>query len=1285
MFITEEKILKRIFQDRSRGDLEKALRNARRGYEKWPGNFDIAMELIQLTMELSDYHEAVKYLKSTIQRNPGKRQEILEFAKESFYGTQNPFLGRFIIEALIRNMEIDKVADFLGRVPKDYLEDLIKRSKTKSKGFIDRGAATGAEFANNELLLGLLHIEMNQHAEAVPPLANALKNSPDNVQAIGTVLLDLEREISSNSTLHYLLGLASSILNHPEKMEKRFFRSLECDHPPLDQIIETLEHSSQKSPNFNLLYGEALIRNGSPDQGAAKIKEFLNNADSDWNAPEGDSGGSKEYFPTHVDGKKLAYRRLSGMPGLMSGHSDATFLFCGAASDLGHHKEAVEAMEKLAAAQTDSAQRIISWIENNQETSQTAPAQKLLATLNMRAEDFEKARNAFITAAEMDMALAPELIKTIEGFMSERGKNKTLMRILVELYARTGNSESAEETLKKLKEEHSLGLEEALEITSEVIQNCGATLENVVSAVEIGINNGNVTGCLLPVAEFLRENPGKDSELAEQLAELASRSDHGWNLMARLLEGLKEKSDLTGALRYLSARAYLNSGEIEKGVFTFDQLMMFDPGIKIDIIAEYEKTAENHSDNTTLLLALYQLHFDEDQLASAAHYLGKALESDPSQIRDVLSRFDRIVEKDPTNREIWEELLKSALAINHTSLAQETLSRAVEKLGKEGAAALHLYGARISRENGGLEDALKCLAMALSSRETNLNSVDRELKTIIESHPESPESYYLHAETLLRLGKEEEAVVSFEHCIELSPNYTERVRKRMERALSESAGPWLINRFLGAIAWRGGSRDESLNFFRKAQRGPADSLSSLSGLLEKCLEEKRDDLELRKIFAENLRLEKRFAESVQETQKLISGRDDYSEEAVLFLEKILKEEPLQFHANRLLARLLIQEGRTEESLPRAVKMLSASGIDPGVIAESAEEMYRSHGSDPEFILGYAAIKGRTGRREQALKLYRDALRMGQENSEKVIEGVSQLAWPESLQSESRLLLVDCHILAGRHPEAFRKLEKLAGEPAAGPKEIIPRVDTIADKEPRKEYYLLYIRQLAVKDEFETAGKILEKAARSLPISEVTDLKLELAAIADGKGMKKMASRIYSEALSETDDRKSILKRIEDSLASMAEEEIERALSGPEERTPAEKVEWLVDLALNYEKNEEAMKILKRSGIPENLRAGLLGRIYLAMGNPALAVSVLSPLPADSSGTVRAKEALYNLGLAAETLGDYGRAAAAFLKIIETAGEYRDARIRAERDYTRFIAAQCEEETMIIEKTGNLKE
>ena len=182
MFLTQEKLIKKIEQDRRRGDLKRALKRALDGLEKWPDDYDLAIEAIQSCLELADFHQAVSLLKTAVRRHPRKASRTLDFAFDAFTTTHNHVIGGFIVEVLLRGRNIERIRTILKRSPKAFIQDLIRRSVTRSRSGETGGEASGAVKAENDLLLGLLYIENDQYAKAIEPLGRAMESSPENAK-----------------------------------------------------------------------------------------------------------------------------------------------------------------------------------------------------------------------------------------------------------------------------------------------------------------------------------------------------------------------------------------------------------------------------------------------------------------------------------------------------------------------------------------------------------------------------------------------------------------------------------------------------------------------------------------------------------------------------------------------------------------------------------------------------------------------------------------------------------------------------------------------------------------------------------------------------------------------------------------------------------------------------------------------------------------------------------------------------------------------------------------------
>ncbi len=1174
------------------------------------------------------------------------------------------------------------VRNFLGGVTPPYIKSLIKRSQTKSDGFIKRGDTSGAAFTDNELLLGILYAQNGQQREAVAPLGNAMKNCPEQAEGIGAMLLEFQRDLPGCAELEFQLGMASVYLNHPDKAEKRFFNTLRMENPPLERILKIID-KKQAGENLLMLRGEILIRMGREAEGLESIREFLSGEQDGWNEQPEDK--IKQLFPAHADRKSMAHDRLSLLPEKILYNKDTIFLLCDICSDLGNFKDVSGYLEELAEFSPESTGEIIKRIEGMEDVMQTAPARKLLAILHMRSGGYGQAREHFSASAEMDPELAPELIKLINARVDERGRDAVLIKILIDLYARTGESEKANSLLQELKEKENLSGAEAIEMTTRVIENCGATVENIVSSVEFSSEKGEAAAMVPHLAEFCRANPDKQEALASEMKKLAVSNHKLYSFLAQLIGETARDAELSEHLKYLHAVSLLNSGEIEKAVFAFDQILMFNEEMKLDVMAEYESVAESHPDNSTLLLALYQMHLDEQQYVQAAHYLGKFLESDPSQIKDVITRFDQIVEKMPMEIAVWKEMLESALSIDHGSLAHQILERAVSAMGEREAAPLHIYGAMLYRENRNIEEALKCLAIALSSDRSDLKSIENELDRIISISPDNAGAMYLCGEACTRLGNEEKAVEYYGRCIKISPQYSDRVRDRLRQALPRSVKPWLVNRLLGTMAWRKGNHQEAINLFSRAQKGDRESLSSLGEELRGHLDDSAGDTGIRRLYSENLRLEGRYREAVDQIELLVGQSGFSNNEAAAFLRLIIEDDQKQFEANRLLAKILIENGKTEESLQPAINMLGSSEAEPAAMEETAEELFRVHGEDSGFLRRLGAVKLKLGKEKEALEYLRQALDKDSNNCRKILENLSGHDWSDDYICQAKLLEADCLIESQEYAQSFEALRNIMEEPSRNLRSLFERTETLIRNQPEKRFFSLALEVKAKQRDFRGARGLIELAESALNPDDSADLKIELAGLADMEGLEQEASALYSEILQQSEDRKHILKLIEGSLICLARERLNAA--GKMKKTAeggAGEISALIDTAIQLGEYHTAMEILEKGGPDEGTRLYNLGRIYLAMDRPAMAVSLLSSCVSRSSISGREKAgALYDLGRGSEMIYDFGRAATAFMKILEIQGEYRDASKRARINYTRCL--EDEAEIFTLEKTAALND
>lgn len=1284
MFLTEEKVLKRIEQDRQRGDLKKAHQRALDAVERWPGNYDLEMEAARACFDLSDYHKAVSLLKNALRSTPRNRAEIMNFAHQTLMDSFNPFLGSFLVEAYLRSRDIDRVEQILGSSPESFIDDLIKRSETRAKNSSPGGQADKSGVADTELLLGLLYLHKRLFAEALSPLGAALERSPEDVQVIGSKFIELDRVLPASAGVKYYLGLSSSLLSHPEKMEARFFQSLELDDPPLEKILQAIELTDKQSEHLPLLRGEVLVRMHRFGEGATIIREYLSSNEGAWTT--GRPGDEiKHLFPDRVDKKELVFNRLSMLADAFGKSRDVIFLICDATVLAGRPGEAVEPLERLFTADPGSAVDIISWLEGSTEILSTAPAQRLVTKLHLAGADYEKAAQAAHLASEMNSSFIPGIIETVkETIASIDDPAPALKAMLAELYAQAGNAELAEEILLELTTEGCAEDDKLFELTGEIMKHCGVTLDGVVAAVQKGFECGKITDTVPFALEFYRREPGERKRFAERIAALAGENADLWESVSALLDGMAGEETLKNHFRTLQARAHLENGAIERAVFEFDQLLMFDAGLRGELIEIYENAVRRHSDNMMLNLALYQLRLEEEQFAEAAHYLCRTLVLDPGQIRDVMDRFDALIAREPENETIWEEMLKTALEMDHPDCAKDILGRAVERLPQEKSAGLHIYGAMISDLEGNTEDTLRCLAIALTSSTPDMQAIEGTLGDIVSREPHNPEALYLMGETLMRLRREDEAVGAFEKCLGISHAYEPRITQRLEEMLPQSIQTWAISRMLGMIEWSKGMLEDAFRYLSTAQKGPKESLHALARTLEELMRRAPDNSQLTSLYAQTLSRRGEYDRAVKISEELAARDGNMSKPAIEILMKLLEEEPSHRAANHLLARLLIEIGEPERSLEPVLNILQDESSNKNDLDVIAEEFFFFHKDNTDFLINFARIKAGKGDFKKALLHYREILSAEPDSWQRVTRDVEAIEWPESYGGARRLLLADCCLAGQQDIDAFALLREFETAECGLADETMQRLDLLIERHPLKEHFSFGCYLLASAGKSGRAEELIERGCALLEDGEALDLRIELGETLQCMDLPERAAAIFSAALEDAADRTTILKHMEHASHLWNERQLARGLERrAHEEIPAQESAKLVNIALDLERPEAALELLSDCTCSDILRKQLLAETYISMERPFAALAVLGALETGGCGDA-ACEMLYLKGVASEMAGDYGRAACAFSKIVEINGEYRDSRGRAERNHARFVGSQLEVTALTLEKTADLQ-
>jgi tetratricopeptide (TPR) repeat protein len=646
-------------------------------------------------------------------------------------------------------------------------------------------------------------------------------------------------------------------------------------------------------------------------------------------------------------------------------------------------------------------------------------------------------------------------------------------------------------------------------------------------------------------------------------------------------------------------------------------------------------------------------------------------------------RFEKLVERDPANRAIWDEMLGSAMKIRHFNLARDLLKKAVQALPESESAALHIFGAKISTAEGNYEEALRCIAMTLTSTGGDLGAIKAELGKIIKKEPSRAEARYLLGETMLRLGSEDEAIAELERCISLSPAYLDRVGQRLEKLLPVSIKPWLISRIIGEIHWTGSRRDEAMRYLESAQKGPQESLSQLGKTLRKLAALSPDDSGLAMIFARNLARTGGYDESAGILERLVSADETISSRTMEILREIIESEPGHLGANRLLASIL---AANDEDGGAVDALLRITGIenDAATLVETIEPFLEKYGEEPRLLVPLGALRCRSGGISKGLGDLEKALALDASFARAILDETTDIEWSKKYITRGRLLEVDCRIVTGDRDAAFSTLSEIEAGTRSKRTNVMERIRGLIDAGQKKEYYEFASQLLADGGDTNGAESILREGIDSLGGENAGELLITMGEIFENAGMEEKAAECFREVLDSSTDRQSILVRIEKVWSSRKEREIrsglERIAAGDADAAETEKH---IRTAIETGDLDSAGKMIDAGGVEPLRRKALLSRLHLAAGRVLSALAVASSAPKEDGDEESIIELLYMEGAASDLLGDHGRAAAAFSRILGMRSEYLDACNRAQSSYSRYIASQCEESAGLLVATGEL--
>jgi tetratricopeptide (TPR) repeat protein len=235
--------LDKALQEKVRGNHDKALKKLQEAIRKFPSEPELYIEAAEVCFEGGESLGATQFLKKAHTRFADERDRIVEFARERASTSNDPVVGKFLLEQLVKRRELTAALECLNDLQDRAIRDLLQRSRTKRQSLTSAtagGYALKGEMITNALSEALLCLRLGRFKEAVRTLLHLVEEKPVENEVLEPFFARLEKAHPKSGRVR--VGYAASLLaaNNPEAAMTRFVQAATIERPLADECLERI-------------------------------------------------------------------------------------------------------------------------------------------------------------------------------------------------------------------------------------------------------------------------------------------------------------------------------------------------------------------------------------------------------------------------------------------------------------------------------------------------------------------------------------------------------------------------------------------------------------------------------------------------------------------------------------------------------------------------------------------------------------------------------------------------------------------------------------------------------------------------------------------------------------------------------------------------------------------------------------------------------------------------------------------------------------------------------------
>jgi predicted Zn-dependent protease len=1300
-----EKILKKVDQERSKGQDDKALARLKEALAAHPDEPELVREAATLCFELGRGVEGAGILRAGLKRCPEERASLLELAREEFDSTSAFEVGELLFDAAFGEPDYVRAREAVEAMRESDRERLFTKVHAKVSALQQEDSESAGTARLVALLLAesLILSALGRYTEVAAAFSRVLDIDSEQTETVGKLCkLELTRVRDCNE-LRLVLARCHLNVREPGRAAEHL-AAVQDDAPSRARALALLG-AAPEAPELILVRVHLLL------------------VDKQWDAAEAALAAILSAGPEANGTVRAALERV---PEAARGSGALRLLYARALAGTAALDRAIHELEQNRSGGGNAESQLATVDAILEQNPRDANLLLMRARLAGDLSRHDEAAQSLRRVLEIEPGRAGELKAEIAAACESAPADAALSKLRVESLVEAGEPRDAAAALSRLHAAGSADPELLFDLAGKIAERYGFSAGLLLVFVEAAVRLAREDDARAALAHYYGSSGARIAEFGQLLEERLREHPELAAGVARACLGVAVPSALT----LLLVRHRLAGQDCDEALRELGALVAAEPDLRGPALGAVEELLRARGDVPLGLELAAEFLGEDGRLAAASDYLARALRADPQACDRILRRAEPLLVQAADRDEVWRPLILGLVDIGRHRHGRDLCHRAAQTLPFDRQGFLHTALAFGSLEASQVGAAANSFEHALQCKDVPLDRVLAGLRRAVELDGEHGHTRHVLARALLQAGDHaDEAVEQLEHAVRLDPLLNDLALELLAEYVValEQHGPALV--LEGTLSLRRGERERGIALLEQALGTVPELAPRILQALQVQWDAGPQDLETGLVLAHALACCKQQRRACRLIAEMSRRFPDEHARFVLELEKLVEGEPLP-EAHHALWEILIARGDRAAAL-RHVQLAMQGDMDPDVQRELLESAHAKIPESAWIACRLAAAERGAGADARAEELLRGVLERDPTACDTVLEVLRAGAGP--LSEPLAALEVDVLLAAEHWQEALSALRGIRqAYPGAGDT-VLTRLRLLA---ARGDTGLAADLDLALvlqeKGSTDAAIEVLEAALRARPFSAAPDLaaavdaemgaeagaplgaaagtaqggdaagaagagdpqphtrreiRLLLASLYVDRGRAQEGRDLLAQELDGSGDKHetyAFLAQISahglDARRRQLQEATARAPESVAGRLELARIELLLG---NFEAARAALARTGDSPATECGRRYLLARTYADDEKPQLAAPVLDSIDLDSIEDPELRQQVMHLQARCyERMGRFSEAYALYQRLLFEMPESKPLQERARAAYQRHLEASQDVPALVLEKRTN---